>query len=341
MRAVVYTASGAIPELVEVPAPECPYDGAVVEVRATGVCRSDWHAWKGHDQVPLPNIPGHEFAGVVTQVGRDVASFKAGDRVTVPFVNGCGRCAYCVGGQAQVCPDQTQPGFTHPGSFAELVAVRAADFNLVRLPDDVDFVSAAALGCRFATSFHALTAQAGMAAGEWLVVFGCGGVGLSAVLVARALRARVVAIDPSADARALAKRLGADFTLPAYDPALVAELTQGGAHVSLDAVGSAATAASGVRSLRRRGRHVQVGLMLAEHAEAPLPWGELVAKELSVIGSHGMAAADYPPMLDLITAGRLDPKLLLGRTVGLESAGAELMAMDHPPTTPGVTVVGL
>ncbi|MFZ0529924.1 MAG: alcohol dehydrogenase catalytic domain-containing protein, partial [Propionicimonas sp.] len=187
MRAVVYARSGAEPVLTEVPEPECPADGAVIEVRATGVCRSDWHAWKGHDPVPLPNIPGHEFAGVVARVGPVVHDFAVGDRVTAPFVNGCGHCAYCGSGQAQVCPNQTQPGFTHPGSFAERVAVRAADFNLVRLPEAVDFVAAAGLGCRFATSFHALTAQAPLAAGEWLVVLGCGGVGLSAVLVARAL----------------------------------------------------------------------------------------------------------------------------------------------------------
>ncbi|MCA0294182.1 MAG: zinc-dependent alcohol dehydrogenase family protein [Actinobacteria bacterium] len=339
MRAVVYSRVGAVPELQDVPEPVCPPDGAVVAVRATGVCRSDWHAWKGHDPVPLPNIPGHEFAGVLVEVGPDVSGFAVGDRVTVPFVNGCGRCAWCCAGQAQVCPDQTQPGFTHPGSFAEKVVVRAASFNLVRLPDEVDFVTAASLGCRFATAYHALTAQAWLAAGEWLVVLGCGGVGLSAVMIAAALGARVVAVDPSPSARARALELGAELALADADPDALVEATTGGAHVSLDAFGSAATAAAGVRSLRRRGRHVQVGLMLGDHADAPLPWGPVVARELAVLGSHGMAAADYPGLLAMIASGRLDPRALVGRTVPLAQAGAELMALDAPvPAAAGMVV---
>ncbi|HEY8663220.1 MAG TPA: alcohol dehydrogenase catalytic domain-containing protein, partial [Propionibacteriaceae bacterium] len=129
MRAVRYSSVGGPLELVDVPEPACPVDGAVVRVEATGICRSDWHAWRGHDPVPLPMVPGHEFAGTVAAVGPDVVGFAVGDRVTVPFVNGCGRCTWCLEGDAQVCPDQTQPGFTHPGSYAELVQVRAADFN--------------------------------------------------------------------------------------------------------------------------------------------------------------------------------------------------------------------
>jgi alcohol dehydrogenase len=328
-----------MPELLDVPEPDCPADGAVVAVRATGICRSDWHAWKGHDPVPLPNIPGHEFAGVVSAVGVEVTGFAVGDRVTVPFVNGCGRCEWCRSGHAQVCPAQTQPGFTHPGSFAEQVAVRAADFNLVRLPGAIDFVTAASLGCRFATAYHALTAQGRLAAGEWLAVLGCGGVGLSAVMVAVALGARVVAVDPSAAARQRAVELGAEVILPSADAAAILDATGGGAHVSLDALGSSATAAAGVRALRRRGRHVQVGLMLGGHADAALPWGPVVGRELEVLGSHGMAAADYPGLLAMIASGALDPRALVGRVVSLAEAGAELVAMDAPvPAAAGMVV---
>lgn len=337
MRAIVYDAVGATPVLTDVPEPHCPEDGAVVAVRATGICRSDWHAWRGHDPVPLPNIPGHEFAGVVSSIGAQVTGFAVGDRVTVPFVNGCGRCEWCAAGQAQVCQEQTQPGFTHPGSFAEQVAVRAADFNLVRLPDDVDFVTAASLGCRFATAYHALTAQARLKAGEWLAVLGCGGVGLSAVMVGVALGAQVVAVDPSPAARQRARELGAHVVLDDADGIVAA--TGGGAHVSVDALGSAATATASILGLRRRGRHVQVGLMLADNASAALPWGALVARELEVIGSHGMAAVDYPGLLAMISSGRLAPSALVGRTVALEQAGVELMAMDAPvPTAAGLVV---
>jgi alcohol dehydrogenase len=341
VRAIQYSAYGAEPRLVDLPEPTCPPDGAIVSVRATGVCRSDWHAWRGHDPVPLPMVPGHEFSGVVAQVGPLVGRFSVGDRVSAPFVNGCGRCEWCGKGQAQVCPDQTQPGFTHPGSFADQVVVRAADFNLVRLPESVDHLSAAALGCRFATSYHALTAQSRLAAGEWLAVLGCGGVGLSAVLVGRALGARVVAVDPSAAARQRAVKLGADEVLDRADPEAITRVTGGGAHVSLDAVGSAATAAAGILGLRRRGRHVQVGLMLDANAGAPLPWGAVVARELEVVGSHGMAASDYPALLALIASGRLDPGRLLGRVVGLADTPAELMAMDAPAPLAGIVVATL
>lgn len=338
MRAIVYDQVGSEPRLREVPEPVCPADGALVAVRATGVCRSDWHAWRGHDPVPLPNIPGHEFAGVVVSTGPQVTGFAPGDRVTAPFVNGCGRCTWCRSGQAQVCPDQTQPGFTHPGSFAELVAVRAADFNLVRLPEAVDFVTAAGLGCRFATAYHALTTQSRLASGEWLVVFGCGGVGLSAVLLGASEGARVIAIDPSEAARRWASELGAEVTLDRTDPVAVQALTGGGAHVTMDALGSGAIVDVAVRSLRPRGRHVQVGLMLGDQSTAAVPWGAVVARELQIVGSHGMPAADYPVMLELIGAGRVDPGRLVGRVVDLSRAGLELMAMDAPASSPGITV---
>jgi len=343
MQAVQYDAYGATPTLVEVPAPDCPADGVLVEVRATGVCRSDWHAWQGHDPVPLPQVPGHEFAGVITEVGSEVTERRVGERVTAPFVCGCGRCAYCASGNAQVCPDQSQPGFTRPGSFAELVAVPAADLNVVPLPDDLDFVTAASLGCRFATSYRALTAHGRVRPGDWVAVHGCGGVGLSAVMIAAALGARVVAVDVSEPALRLAKELGAEVVVAGGPDAAhqVVEATGGGAHVSLDAVGSTDTAVASVSSLRPRGRHVQVGLLLGEHATPPLPMGVVVARELEIHGSHGMAARDYPPMLELVASGAVRPDRLVGSVIGLADAGAALVAMSRPPTTAGVTVVRL
>lgn len=343
MRAVQYDAYGATPYLTEIPAPACPDDGVVVEVRATGVCRSDWHAWQGHDPVALPQVPGHEFAGVVLAVGSRVTGHVVGERVTAPFVCGCGRCSYCLAGDAQVCPDQSQPGFTRPGSFAELVVVPAADLNLVTLPDGLDFVSAAALGCRFATSYRALTAHARVAPGDWVAVHGCGGAGLSAVMIAAALGARVVAVDLSAAALQRAGELGAEVLVEGGPGATeqVVAATGGGAHASIDAVGSTQTAVASVSCLRPRGRHVQVGLLLGEHATPPLPMGPVVAKELEIHGSHGMAARDYPPMLDLVASGAVQPRLLVGSVIGLDEAGAALASMSRPTATAGVTVVRL
>lgn len=345
MKAMVYAEYGAAPTLSEVPEPDCPDDGVLVRVGATGVCRSDWHAWRGHDPVVLPHIPGHEFAGVLVAVGAAVTGWKPGDRVTVPFVCGCGRCEFCAAGNAQICPQQTQPGFTGPGSFADLVAVHAADTNLVGIPESLDFVTAASLGCRFATAFRGLTAHGRVVRGDWVAVHGCGGIGLSAVMIAVALGARVIAVDVSPAALARARDLGAEVLVDAAqekDPAgTIRGLTAGGAHVSLDALGSPATAVASVRSLRPRGRHVQVGLLLGALSTPPLPMDLVVAKELEIYGSHGMAARDYPAMLAMVADGTLRPDLLLGEVIGLEDAGAALAAMDQPPTSAGMTVIDM
>ena len=341
MRAVVYSGYGATPELIEVDDPACPADGVIVAVRATGVCRSDWHAWQGHDPVALPHIGGHEFAGVVAATGPEVTRWQAGDRVTVPFACGCGTCGYCLSGDAQVCPQQTQPGFTGPGSFAEFVAVHAADANLVSLGPTVDFVTAACLGCRFATAFRAVTAHGRVRAGDWLAVHGCGGVGLSAVMIASALGARVVAVDVAPAARDLARALGAEVTVEAGPDlaAAVGEITGGGAHVSIDALGSAAVAANSVRCLRRRGRHIQVGLL--PEGSVPLPMDLVIAREIEIYGSHGMAARDYPAMMRLVADGTLRPGLLVGDVIALEDTGRALAAMSGLSATAGMTVVKL
>ena len=345
MRAVVHTAYGEVPSVREVPDPTCPSDGVVIAVGATGVCRSDWHAWKGHDPVELPHIPGHELAGTVAEVGPEVTRWRVGDRVTVPFVCGCGVCEYCAAGEAQVCPDQTQPGFTGPGSFAERVAIHAADVNLVALPDSVDLVTAASLGCRFATAFRAVTAHGRLQQGQVLAVHGCGGVGLSAVMIGVALGATVVAVDVNEAALERARELGATHVVDASrdtDPAaIIRGLTGGGAHVSLDALGAPATAAASVACLRRRGRHVQVGLLLGPASTPPLPMDRVVAHELELYGSHGMAAHEYPAMLALVADRTLRPDRLVGQVIGLEDAGEALAAMDRPSTSAGMTVIRL
>ena len=345
MKAVAYREYGEVPEVGDVPEPACPDDGVVISVGATGVCRSDWHAWKGHDPVALPHIPGHELAGTIAQAGPAVTGWRPGERVTVPFACGCGRCEYCRAGEAQVCPDQTQPGFTGPGSFAERVAIHAADTNLVALPDAVDDVTAASLGCRFATAYRALTGHARLRPGDWLVVYGCGGVGLSAVHIGVALGARVIAVDVAGPALGRARDLGAEHTILSAtntDPVpVIHDVTGGGAQVSLDALGSADTLASSVRSLRRRGRHVQVGLLLGAAAMPPVPMDLVIARELEIYGSHGMAARDYPPMLAQVADGALRPGLLVGEVIGLAQAGAALAAMDRPPSGAGMTVIDL
>jgi alcohol dehydrogenase len=321
---------GAVPSLREVPDPVPPPHGVVVEVRATGLCRSDWHGWQGHDpDVRPPHVPGHEWAGVVAAAGREVTGWRPGARVTAPFVCACGTCPACLAGDHQVCARQTQPGFTHWGSFAEYVVVHHADVNLVGLPDGLGFPAAAALGCRFATAFRAVVAQGRIAAGEWLAVYGCGGVGLSAVMIGAACGARVVAVDVSAAALDAARRFGASACIDSPDPVAVCGATGGGAHVTVDALGSPETCAAALLSLRRRGRHVQVGLLPGRTA---LPMDRVIGYELEVRGSHGMAAHAYPALLGLVTSGALRPDLLIGDVIGLDAVPAALTAMDRPGT---------
>jgi alcohol dehydrogenase len=343
MRAAIYERFGQPFSVQVVPDPAPADDGVVIAVRATGLCRSDWHGWMGHDSdIKLPHVPGHELAGEVVAVGKDVRRWQGGERVTVPFVCGCGVCPQCASGNHQVCDQQFQPGFTHWGTFAEYVAIQRADTNLVGLPESLDFVTAASLGCRFATSFRAVVDQGRVAAGEWVAVHGCGGVGLSAVMIAAAAGAQVVAIDISAERLALARSVGAavalDATAAADVAAAVREATGGGAHISIDALGSPATCFNSIRSLRKRGRHVQVGLLLADQRHPPLPMDRVIAYELEIIGSHGMQAFRYDAMLGLIGAGRLRPELLVGSTITLDEAPAALADLDSFRGA-GVTVI--
>lgn len=340
MRAIVYDRFGTAPEVREVEAPAAPEGGVVIRVAASGLCRSDWHAWAGHDDtVHLPHVPGHEFVGTIEQVGAGVSHWSVGDRVTSPFVCGCGVCEWCLGGNAQVCPNQTQPGFTGWGSHAELVAIHAADTNLVAVPDTISDDAAASLGCRFATAFRAVRARADVQPGEWVAVFGAGGVGLSAVMIASALGARVIAIDRNPDALALARSVGAEATVVAAASVVdqVIDITDGGAHVALDAVGSASTSTDALLSLRRRGRHVQIGLLSAD--ELPrLPLDRVIGWELDLLGSHGMAAADYAAMLTLVADGTLRPQDLVGGAVTL-AEGATLLPLTATAPPTGITVL--
>tara|TARA_R110002020_G_scaffold87061_1_gene214905 strand:- start:15030 stop:16070 length:1041 start_codon:yes stop_codon:yes gene_type:complete len=343
MKAILYEAFCAPPKLVNLPDPVPEPHGVVVEVRATGVCRSDWHGWVGHDtDIVLPHVPGHELAGVIAAVGRDVTRWRVGDRVTVPFVGGCGHCAECHAGHQQVCDNQFQPGFTHWGSFAEYVSIHRADLNLVGLPESLDFATAASLGCRFVTSFRAVVDQGRVSGGDYVAVHGCGGVGLSAVMIAAAAGAQVIAVDISDDKLTLARELGAVATINAREvddvAGAVREISHGGAHVSLDALGAVTTCVNSINSLRKRGRHIQVGLMAGAESFPPVPMGRVISHELEIIGSHGMQAHRYNAMFAMIAAGRLAPEKLVGRRISLAQSIEALVGMDRFEGV-GVTVV--
>ena len=338
MRAVLISAFAEAPALVTVADPEPRPDGVVVKVEATGLCRSDWHGWQGHDpDIALPHVPGHELAGTIAAVGAGVTGWQPGDRVAVPFICACGSCPQCRAGNQQVCTRQLQPGFHYWGSFAEYVAIPYAQVNLVALPEQVGFQTAAALGCRFATSYRALTSVAAIRPGEWVVVFGCGGVGLSAVMIAAAAGARVIAVDRQPAALELAGRHGAEHRLPAGDEVAdqIVELTGGGAEVTVDAIGAESVVQACLRSLRPRGRHVQVGL-LPEPIRLDLSL--LAFRELNWLGSHGMAAHEFPRLLELVGSGALRPDQLITGTIPLAGVGRALAEMTESVTA-GITMI--
>jgi alcohol dehydrogenase len=343
MRAVVYEEFAELPTIQFVPDPDPQEHGVVLRVKATGLCRSDWHGWMGHDpDITLPHVPGHEIAGVVEAVGKHVVRWKIGDRVTLPFVCGCGACPQCMSGNHQVCDKQFQPGFTHWGSFAEFVAIDYADINLVGLPDEIDYVTAAGLGCRVATSFRAIISQGKVSAGQWVAVHGCGGVGLSAIMIAKALGANVIAIDITDEKLELARSIGAHATVNAAETKdvvqSVVEVTRGGAHVSIDALGSPLTCFNSIANLRKRGKHVQVGLMLADQRHPRVPMDKVVANELEILGSHGIQAHKYTELLEMIKSGSLSPEKLIGKTISLDESIIELSDMNNFSGV-GVTVI--
>lgn len=343
MKAVYYQKFRGPVEVREVPNPKVSADSVIVKVEATGLCRSDWHGWMGHDSdIFLPHVPGHELAGIISEIGSEIQNFKIGDRVTVPFVSGCGHCQECVSGNHQVCDHQFQPGFTAWGSFAEFVEIKYADINLVKLPEEIDFVTAASLGCRFITSFRAVIDQGKVTAGQWIAVHGCGGVGLSAIMIAAAAGANVIAVDIDDEKLQLAKKVGAGILINAKKVACVSEeikkKTVRGAHISIDALGSQETCFNSVSCLRKRGKHIQVGLMTGDHKHPEIPMDKVVAHELEILGSHGMQAFRYTGMFEMIKSGKLNPGLLVGKTISLEEAPEALINMDKFENL-GVTVI--
>lgn len=332
MRAAIFERFQGLITIQNIPDPTPKVDGVVVKVNATGLCRSDWHGWMGHDQdIVLPHVPGHELSGTIVETGKNVKNFRIGDRVTIPFVAGCGSCGECKSGNQQVCDNQSQPGFTHHGSFAEYVALDYADTNLVKLPEEIDDIISATLGCRFITSFRAIVAQGKVQKGQHVAIHGCGGVGLSAIMIANALGAQVTAVDINNETLVLAKQLGAHSIINANNTNVVEaikEFTKGGAHVSMDALGSEITCLNSITSLKKRGKHIQVGLMTGNHKHLNIPMDRVLTEELEIVGSHGMQAHKYPEMLKMIIEGKLHPEKLIEKTITLEEATLALPNMN-------------
>ena len=344
MKAAVVTQLRAPLEIQELPDPTPGSADAVLRVDACGVCRSDWHIWQGDwtwvgVSTPLPIILGHEIGGTVEAVGADVRGFSPGDRVTVPFHQACGRCANCYGGRSNLC---LIGGGLNAGGFGNLTLVANAEVNMVHLPNEVDTLSASALGCRFMTAYHGLADRVRIRPGEWAAVFGAGGVGLSAVQIATALGARVIAVDISADKLARATAEGALATVNARDGSpvkTIREISSGGADVTVDALGSSDTAVPAVLSLKKGGRHLQIGLTgQQDKGTIALPVDVMTLKEIEFIASFGCPVTSYPGLLALVATGRVNPKRLVGKTLPVEGVNAALEEMTTYGTI-GLSVI--
>ncbi len=340
MRAAVLRAYRQDLAIETVPDPECPDDGVVLRVLACGICRSDWHGWVGeHPLVKPGHIGGHEYCGEVVEAGPR-SRFKPGDRLIAPFLLSCGDCHQCRTGESNTCTDQIVTGFSAQGAFAEYVAV-PRDHNLTYLPDTLSPTLAAALGCRVTTAWHALTGRANLRPGEWLAVHGTGGIGLAALLLGRALGARVIVTDVVPEKLEHALSLGAEHAIDASDGQSgqrIRELTDGGADVSIEALGLPQTQAASIACLGPLGRHVQVGMPVGPYAVQDVDMYAVYMKNLALYGTRGMPAHKYPSLLSLITSGRVDMAPIIAREVGLSDTGAELAAFDAP-MGPGVAVI--
>lgn len=321
----------------ELPTPQPGVLGVLVKVMANGVCRSDWHAWTGDIKRDYPMVIGHEMVGVVEEVMPGVTRFKKGDRVVVPFSGSDGTCVHCQRGASHLCDNPLIPGRSYSGGYAEYVGIPLADRNLVHLPDEISFGEGAALGCRFMTSFHGLVDRAAIRAGEWVVVYGCGGVGLSAINIAAALGCRVIGVDINPGNLELAKAMGAEFVINSRETPpveAVMEITKGGADVAVDALGIADTCVNGILSLAKSGRHLQIGITTKNEAGyIRLPVDLMVYKELQMIGSVGMAPHRFESMVPLIAQGKLAPGRMVSGEISLSEVEGVFESMTRSATT--------
>jgi propanol-preferring alcohol dehydrogenase len=302
-----------------------------VRIRAAGICHSDAHYRGGLSAMgPLPLTLGHEIAGVIERVGDGVTGLATGDRVCLHYLLTCGECAHCRAGRESFCVRGAMLGHHVDGGFAEAVTVPAR--NAVRLPAAIPFEHGAVMMCSSATALHALR-RGRLRASETVAVFGCGGLGVSAVQLARVLGAReVFAVDIAADKLELARALGAHaIDARSADPvAAIRTATAGaGADVALDLAGKPATMQAAVRVLAPQGRAVLVGL---SQARLELdPYHEILGPEAELIGSNDHTLGELTELIAFVEQGRLDLGHAVAATVPLaaEAINGVLDALEQ------------
>ena len=319
MKAVRLVQAGRPLELHEIPLPETGEDDVLVRVKAAGICHSDAHYRAGISPVePLPLALGHEVAGVVEAIGRQVKSVRVGQRVCLHYLATCGKCPWCLKGQEQFCETGAMIGKSRPGGYAEFILVPAR--SVFPLPDEISFAHGAIMMCSSATSLHALY-KARLQPGESVAIFGVGGLGMSAIQLAQTLGARqVFAVDLQPNKLNLARSLGAvPIDARAGDPvSQIREQTNGrGVDVALELIGLPLTMQQSVRSLARQGRAALAGIT-DKNLEVS-PYHELINREAEIIGVSDHLAAEIPTLLEFARSGKLNLAHAVTRTVPLEA----------------------
>jgi acryloyl-coenzyme A reductase len=334
VRAIVLRKTGSSDELrlEDVPEPSVGADDVLVRVRAAGVCGRDLIDRRGgFPMMKLPTVLGHEFAGEVLEVGALVRDFSPGDRVANLHRPWCGECRSCVVGETLDCENAWQSfGHTVDGAYAERVV--AHHRALVKLPDDVDFVQAASLGCTAGVALRALRSVAGLELGERLLVTGAsGGVGLAALQLGKMMGARVIATTSNAEKTSALRAAGADDVVEIAGGRFaerVRQVSDGGVEVALELTG-AATFRDAEKSLRPRGRLVVLGNITLERVSVNL--GRVILLGHRIAGSRSYSRRDLDDCLDWLRAGRLEMKI--DRTLPLQEAKAAHDLLENRSVT--------
>ncbi len=323
MRAAVFREAGTPLTVEEIPTPEPGPGEALVRVAGCGMCHTDLH-YLDHGVKPFkapPLVLGHEIAGTVAATGAGVTTRRAGDRVLIPSVYGCGRCQFCRRGRENLCVDMVMLGNNIDGGYAEYVAVPASE--LIPVPASLPLEQASVVADALSTPFHAVRNRARVRVGETVVVVGCGGVGLNVVQCAVAAGGRVIALDLNDARLAVARQLGA---FQSINPGAVErvdrkvrELTDGGAEVVFEAIGNPKTMELGFSLLRKGGRMCVIGY---SHEPVTLSAARLMYYELEVMGSLGCGAGEYRDILALVAAGRLTLDPIVSGTLPLADINA-------------------
>jgi D-arabinose 1-dehydrogenase-like Zn-dependent alcohol dehydrogenase len=339
VKAVRLTAVGAPLEMQEIPVPAISDRDVLVRVRAAGICHSDAHYRAGRSPVrPLPMTLGHEVAGVVERKGAAVTGLQIGDRVCLHYNITCGDCAPCTSGNEQFCPTGLMIGHYTSGGWAEYIAVPAR--NALILPAEIPFPQGATLMCASATSFHALR-KSRLRAGETCAVIGVGGLGMSAVQLARAFGALAVyAVDIREESLALAASYGAiPVNAASVDPvARIRELTKGkGVDVAVEMLGRAETMLQAVRCLGPLGRAVIVGI--SHEALSIDTYHEILGNENELIGSNDHLASELPAVIEMARQAVLDTSKVVTRTIPLDAGEINAVLDGLERHDPGIRTV--